>query len=147
MTAVSEQKLIEYEREGTERVEEVCSAFLWSNFNGAFRLSIRRTSNYGRSWVLISTGIEGVDESEVLEGDDVGVLISTGAEGVDETDMLEVDDDRPGSTGVEGVDDSEMIDEDDVRAGSTGVSEEVLKADDVEIVELEIVGAVPNCKS
>ena len=106
-----------------------------------------RPAIMGEVGVLISTGTEGVDESEVLEEDVVGVLISTGEEGVDETDMLEVDDDRAGSTGVEVVDDSEMIDEDDVRAGSTGVSEEVLKADDVEIVELEIVGAVPNCKS
>ena len=40
-----------------------------------------------------------------------------------------------------------MLEEDDDKSGSTGVAEEVLKADDVEIVELELVGAVPNCKS
>ena len=50
-------------------------------------------------------------------------------------------------TDAEGVDDSEITEEDDVRAGSTGVLEEVLKADVVEIVELEFVCGVPNCKS
>ena len=83
----------------------------------------------------------------MLEEDDVGLLISTGAEGVDESEMLEEDDDRSGSTGVRWVDESEMLEEDDDKSGSTGVAEEVLKADDVEIVELELVGAVPNCKS
>ena len=76
---------------------------------------------------------------------EVGVLISTDAEEVDESEMLEEDDDRSGSTGVRWVDESEMIEED--RAGSTGVAEESLKGDGVEIVELELVGAVPYCKS
>ena len=39
VTAISGfKKLKEYERKGTERVREVCPAFLWSDFKGAFRL-------------------------------------------------------------------------------------------------------------